>query len=374
MCPVDILKLGSCVDVLGGIVGIIIGGSAKEKCCPLLQGVADLDAALCLCTAIEAKLLNVDIVLPIALSVLINDCGKNPPSGFTCPTNASPPPKSATPTPPTTPTPTPPKTPTPPASPTPTPPTTRPPPTPTPTPPTTTPPPMNQGMCPVDILKLGGCVDVLGGIVGIIIGGSAKEKCCPLLQGIADVDAALCLCTAIEAKLLNVDIVLPIALNVLINDCGKNPPSGFTCPTSAAPTPPTMIPPPTQTPTPPTPTPTPPTTKPPPTQTPTPPTPKPTPPTTTPPPMGQEMCPVDILKLGGCVDVLGGLLGIVIGGSAKEKCCPLLAGIADLDAALCLCTTIKAKLLNIDIVLPIALQVLIQDCGKHPPPEFTCPS
>ncbi|MCL7043095.1 hypothetical protein MKW94_019100 [Papaver nudicaule] len=90
--------------------------------------------------------------------------------------------------------------------------------------------------------------------------------------------------------------------------------------------------------------------------------------------MAKEMCPVDGIKLGSCVDVLGGILGIVSGGSPKEKCCPLLEGIADLDAALCLCTTIKAKLLNINIVLPIALQVLIQDCGKHPPPEFTCPT
>ncbi|KAI3887211.1 hypothetical protein MKX03_026010 [Papaver bracteatum] len=86
------------------------------------------------------------------------------------------------------------------------------------------------------------------------------------------------------------------------------------------------------------------------------------------------MCPVDAIKLSGCIDVLGRVPGIVIGSSAKEKCCPLLEGIADLDAALCLCTTIKAKLLNLNTVLPVALQVLIQDCEKHPPPEFTCPT
>lgn len=64
---------------------------------------------------------------------------------------------------------------------------------------------------------------------------------------------------------------------------------------------------------------------------------------------------------------------IVIGSSAKDACCPVLQGLADLDAALCLCTTIKAKLLNINIIIPIALEVLV-DCGKTPPPGFKCPA
>jgi hypothetical protein len=79
------------------------------------------------------------------------------------------------------------------------------------------------------------------------------------------------------------------------------------------------------------------------------------------------------LKLDACVDVLGGLVHIGIGQSAKDKCCPVLQGLLDLDAALCLCTTIRAKLLNISIVIPIALQVLI-DCGKPAPPGFQCPA
>ncbi|KAK3405096.1 hypothetical protein EUGRSUZ_K01352, partial [Eucalyptus grandis] len=70
-------------DVLGGLVHIGIGSSAKDTCCPVLQGLLDLDAAVCLCTTIKAKLLNISIVIPIALQVLI-DCGKTPPSGFQC--------------------------------------------------------------------------------------------------------------------------------------------------------------------------------------------------------------------------------------------------------------------------------------------------
>ena len=64
---------------------------------------------------------------------------------------------------------------------------------------------------------------------------------------------------------------------------------------------------------------------------------------------------------------------IVIGSGATGTCCPVLEGLTDLDAALCLCTTIKAKLLNINIILPIALEVLV-DCGKHLPSDFQCPA
>ncbi|KAL8478195.1 hypothetical protein ACS0TY_030186 [Phlomoides rotata] len=113
---------------------------------------------------------------------------------------------------------------------------------------------------------------------------------------------------------------------------------------------------------------------------PTPETPCPPPPALKPPtipkppsPKPQETCPIDILKLGACVDVLGGLVHIGIGSSSTDACCPLLQGLADLDAAICLCTTIKAKLLNLNIILPIALQVLV-DCGKTPPSGFQCPA
>ncbi|KAG6487532.1 hypothetical protein ZIOFF_056120 [Zingiber officinale] len=75
-------------------------------------------------------------------------------------------------------------------------------------------------------------------------------------------------------------------------------------------------------------------------------------------------CPIDTLKLDACVDLLSGLVHSVIGQSAKSKCCPVIEGLADLDAALCLCTTIKAKALDVKVLLPIALELLI-DCGKH---------
>ncbi|RZR79098.1 hypothetical protein BHM03_00004699 [Ensete ventricosum] len=136
-------------------------------------------------------------------------------------------------------------------------------------------------------------------------------------------------------------------------------------PSLACPYCPNLTPPPKKTPPPPPPatTPCPP---PPPKKTPTP------PPPPCPPPPKAPTCPIDTLKLDACVDLLGGLVHVIIGGDVTYQCCPVLEGLADLDAALCLCTTIKAKALGINILLPIALEVLV-DCGKHVPSDYQCP-
>lgn len=106
--------------------------------------------------------------------------------------------------------------------------------------------------------------------------------------------------------------------------------------------------------------------------------PPPPPPSSTPsppPPPGSSSggsCPLNALKLGACVDVLGGLINATIGDPAVNTCCPVLQGVLELEAALCLCTTIRLKLLNLNIILPIALELFVQ-CGLTPPPGFTCP-
>jgi len=230
---VDTLKLLACVDALNGLVHAVLGADPSKTCCPLLSGVADLDAALCLCTTIKLKALNINLVLPVAISVLANQCGKNVPEDFQCPGTATPPtPSPVTPPPtPVTPTPvTPPPTPvTPPPTPV-TPPPTPAMPTPVTPPPTPVSPPSPTGKCPVDTLKLVACVDVLNGLVHAVLGSSASDTCCPLLSGVADLDAALCLCTTIKLKALNISLVLPIAIEVLVNQCGKNVPEDFQCP------------------------------------------------------------------------------------------------------------------------------------------------
>ncbi|CAL5069903.1 unnamed protein product [Urochloa decumbens] len=117
-----------------------------------------------------------------------------------------------------------------PTCPTPTPPPPPPPKTPVPCPPPPSTPSSPTGKCPLNTLKLLACVDALNGLVHAVVGAKPSEKCCPLLSGVADLDAALCLCTAIKAKALGIDIVLPIAIEVLVNECHKNVPASFQCP------------------------------------------------------------------------------------------------------------------------------------------------
>ncbi|XP_041022734.1 14 kDa proline-rich protein DC2.15-like [Juglans microcarpa x Juglans regia] len=90
--------------------------------------------------------------------------------------------------------------------------------------------------------------------------------------------------------------------------------------------------------------------------------PKPTPP---------AKCPNDTLKLGVCVDLLG-LVNLQIGSPISSKCCALLAGLADLEAALCLCTAIKANVLGINLNVPLTLSLLVSACQKSVPPGFVC--
>uniref|UniRef100_A0ACD5WQK4 Uncharacterized protein n=1 Tax=Avena sativa TaxID=4498 RepID=A0ACD5WQK4_AVESA len=83
-CPMNILKLGVCANVLN-LLKLHLGVPVNEQCCPLLAGLADLDAAVCLCTAIRANILGViNLNVPVDLVLLLNQCGKTGLPGFTC--------------------------------------------------------------------------------------------------------------------------------------------------------------------------------------------------------------------------------------------------------------------------------------------------
>ncbi|OWM86733.1 14 kDa proline-rich protein DC2.15-like [Punica granatum] len=82
-CPRDTLKLGVCADILG-LVNIVVGTPPTTPCCTLLKGLADLEAALCLCTAIKANVLGINLNVPVALSLLLSACQKTVPPGFQC--------------------------------------------------------------------------------------------------------------------------------------------------------------------------------------------------------------------------------------------------------------------------------------------------
>ncbi|CAN8245237.1 unnamed protein product [Cochlearia groenlandica] len=83
-CPRDALKLGVCANVLNGLLNITLGKPPVEPCCTLIKGLADLEAAACLCTALKANILGMNLNLPISLSLLLNVCSKKVPPGFQC--------------------------------------------------------------------------------------------------------------------------------------------------------------------------------------------------------------------------------------------------------------------------------------------------
>ncbi|CAA2996445.1 14 kDa proline-rich protein DC2.15-like [Olea europaea var. sylvestris] len=83
-CPRDALKLDVCVQLLNGSIGTVVGNPPDHPCCSVLGGLLDLEAAICLCTALKANILGINLNTPIALSVLINTCGKKVPSDFIC--------------------------------------------------------------------------------------------------------------------------------------------------------------------------------------------------------------------------------------------------------------------------------------------------
>ncbi|KAF0922128.1 hypothetical protein E2562_024690 [Oryza meyeriana var. granulata] len=98
-----------------------------------------------------------------------------------------------------------------------------------PTPPTQTPPsPYYGNKCPKNALKFAACADVLG-LVSAEVGQPPYEPCCSVLGGLADLEAAVCLCTAIKANVLGITLDIPVKLSLLVNYCGKNLPSGFLC-------------------------------------------------------------------------------------------------------------------------------------------------
>ncbi|XP_022154816.1 14 kDa proline-rich protein DC2.15-like [Momordica charantia] len=83
-CPKNTLKLGVCAKLLGGLVDVTIGHPPVTPCCSLINGLADLEAAVCLCTAIKANVLGNNLNIPLSLSLLLNVCNKNLPNGFQC--------------------------------------------------------------------------------------------------------------------------------------------------------------------------------------------------------------------------------------------------------------------------------------------------
>ncbi|KAE8727756.1 putative lipid-binding protein AIR1 [Hibiscus syriacus] len=72
-----------CLDVLG-LVNVELRNVPTKPCCSLIQGLADLEAAVCLCTAVRARVLGININLPISLSLVLNNCGRSVATDYIC--------------------------------------------------------------------------------------------------------------------------------------------------------------------------------------------------------------------------------------------------------------------------------------------------
>nr|CAD1824082.1 unnamed protein product [Ananas comosus var. bracteatus] len=98
--------------------------------------------------------------------------------------------------------------------------------------------------------------------------------------------------------------------------------------------------------------------------------PTPTPPTPAPP--SPSSCPIDALKLGVCANVLGGLINGTIGHTPDGECCPLIAGLVDVEVTACLCIALNLNVLGSNHLIPLFLPVLLNYCGKQSS-TFKCP-
>uniref|UniRef100_A0A7N0VMW9 Bifunctional inhibitor/plant lipid transfer protein/seed storage helical domain-containing protein n=1 Tax=Kalanchoe fedtschenkoi TaxID=63787 RepID=A0A7N0VMW9_KALFE len=86
----------------------------------------------------------------------------------------------------------------------------------------------SSGKCPKDTLKFGVCADVLG-LVKVVVGSPPVKPCCSLLEGLVDAEAAVCLCTALKANVLGINLNIPVSLELLLNVCSRKAPKGFKC-------------------------------------------------------------------------------------------------------------------------------------------------
>ncbi|CAG7894206.1 unnamed protein product, partial [Brassica rapa] len=89
-CPRNALQIGACTNVLNAI-DLTLGSPPPPvpPCCSLIAGLADLEAAVCLCTALDVNVLGINVHLPIDISVLFNACSRFAPPSFQCPFKVS---------------------------------------------------------------------------------------------------------------------------------------------------------------------------------------------------------------------------------------------------------------------------------------------
>ncbi|XP_010555467.1 PREDICTED: putative lipid-binding protein AIR1B [Tarenaya hassleriana] len=84
-CSKDSLQISACANVLN-LVSLTIGSSSYQQCCSLINGLADLEAAVCLCSSLKLSVLGITVDTNAQISLILNACrGSSLPSGFQCP-------------------------------------------------------------------------------------------------------------------------------------------------------------------------------------------------------------------------------------------------------------------------------------------------
>ncbi|KAL4290901.1 hypothetical protein GQ457_14G020190 [Hibiscus cannabinus] len=73
------LNLGVCLNLLS-LVDVELGNVPTKPCCSLIQGLLDLEAAVCLCTAVRENVLGININLLVSLNLFLNNCGRRVPT------------------------------------------------------------------------------------------------------------------------------------------------------------------------------------------------------------------------------------------------------------------------------------------------------
>ncbi|CAJ1962722.1 unnamed protein product [Sphenostylis stenocarpa] len=73
--------------------------------------------------------------------------------------------------------------------------------------------------------------------------------------------------------------------------------------------------------------------------------------------------PRECPEVGICIDVLNGLGGRLFG--SKKRLLPLLGGLIEADAILCICDVLKSRILGIPILVQLVLQQILTMCGNN---------
>ncbi|KAL8158273.1 hypothetical protein AgCh_002828 [Apium graveolens] len=93
------------------------------------------------------------------------------------------------------------------------------------------------------------------------------------------------------------------------------------------------------------------------------------PPSTFPKSRKSGTCPRDAIRFGACAKVLGGLIGGQVGSPPKKPCCRLFGGLVEAEAAVCLCTAIKANVFGFNLNVPVSIGLVLNACDMITPPE-----